>query len=461
MRPLRALLSLEWLEHPGRTMVVVGLLFALAYVAALTLVPRSRGRLVQGDTIQYYAYLRSMVIDHDLDFTNDYDLLYAPTGDAGAGSNVWLTSTTPIGRRTNQMSIGPAILWAPFFLATYVVLALLRPFGLVVPLDGIAAPFSLSAGVAGVVYATLGAWFCYRACRVLAPQRPAFWGAMTAWLASPAVYYSLVSPAYSHAPSMMASAAFCDVWLRTRNDDRTRRYVWLGLLAGLAALVRWQDIVLLALPALELLSSVRRGRRSLASLVQPLAVAAATALLMLLPQLVAWNAIYGQPLVMPQGPGFMRWTSPALFSVLFSLRHGLLSWTPALIVALAGFWFVIRRDALVGWSVLAVFVVTVYINASVSDWWAGEAFGARRFVSDTVFFALGFACLFAQDFWTRRPTAMRWAATAMIVCNLLFLLQYQVFMHGLTAIGPYPATVQQVLFDRFTLPWRLFGYLMR
>jgi hypothetical protein len=455
MTALRRLLSLAWLESPGRTLATIGLLFALAYVAALTVVPRPRGRIVEGDTIQYYAYLRSMVIDHDLDFTNDYLLLYAPANAEAASRNVWLNSTTPTGRRTNQMSIGPALLWAPFFLITYAAVALARPFGASIPLDGIAAPFPLSAGVAGVVYATLGAWFCYRACRAFVPERPAFWGALAAWLASPAVYYSLVSPAYSHAPSMCAAAIFCDVWLRTRDDDRSRRYVWLGLLAGLAALVRWQDVVMLALPGIELLAAAVQRRRSLVSLVRPLAIVTAAALVMMLPQFVAWQAIYGQPIVMPQGSGFMHWTQPAIGSVLFSLRHGLITWTPALAVALVGFWYLVRRDPVAGWSVLAVFAVSVYVNASVDDWWAGEAFGARRFVSNTVFFALGFACLFARPFWSARPTLLRWSAAALVAYNLLFLLQYQLFMHGAVSLAPYPTTLQQVLFDRLTLPARL------
>lgn len=464
MRVLVRLLSLEWLDrHPTRVIASIGLLFATAYVSALTLTPRTRGRLVDGDAIQYYAYLRSMAIDGDLDFTNDYQLLYAPASREAAASNVWLSSTTPTGRRPNQMSIGPALLWAPFFLVAYGVLALVvRPLGFAVPLDGMAAPFLLSAGVAGVVYATLGAWFCYRACRaLLVPPRPAFWAVLVAWLATPAVYYSLVSPTYSHAPSMLTSAVFCDVWLRTRDDDRSRRYLWLGLLAGVAALVRWQDVVILALPGLELLAATARGRRTPQSLLRPLAIVIGAVLLMLLPQVLAWHAIYGQTLVMPQGSGFMRWTTPAVFSVLLSLRHGLLTWTPAVAVALAGFWFLVRLDAVGGWSVIAVFAVTVYVNASVSDWWAGEAFGARRFVSDTVLFALGAACLFARDAWSSRPVALRWFASALIAFNLLFLLQYQLFMHGVVELAPYPTTVQQVLFDRLTLPVRLVQFLLR
>jgi hypothetical protein len=327
--------------------------------------------------------------------------------------------------------------------------------GVDVPLDGFAAPFPLSAGTAGVVYAGVGAWFCYRACRALMPEAPAFWGALVAWLGSPVVYYSLVSPAYSHAPSMMVCAIFCDVWLRTRGDDRPRRYVWLGLLAGLAALVRWQDIVILGLPELELVAALVMRRRSLGAVARAIAIMAAAALVMLLPQMLAWNAIYGSYLVVPQGSGFMRWTSPALLSVLFSLRHGLFSWTPALLLAVAGWWALIRRDPLVGWPIVIVFLVTVYVNASVSDWWAGEAFGARRFAGNTVFLALGFAALFAGEFWRTRAVALRWTATLLVVYNLLFLFQYQLFMHGATALAPYPTTLQQVLFDRLTLPWRV------
>jgi hypothetical protein len=459
---MRDLFSLAWVErHPGRTLAAIGVIFAVTYVGALTLVPRSRGRLVDGDTIQYYAYLRSMVIDGDLDFTNDYKLLYTPRVGFDDTDNVWLRSTTPIGRRPNLMSIGPALVWAPFFLATYVALLALRPLGVTVPLDGIAAPFPLSAGVAGVVCAVLGAWFCYRACRALFPRGPAIWGALAAWLASPAIYYSLVSPAYSHAPSMLASAVFCDAWLRTRGGRRVARYVGLGAVAGIAALIRWQDIVILLLPLLELLYEIGRKERTLASATRDGLILGASAAAGLIPQLIAWHAIYGQYLLVPQGSGFMQWSHPAVLPVLLSLRHGLLTWTPALIIAIAGLVALVRRDRLVGWAVIATLAVTIYVNASVSDWWAGAAFGARRFISDTVFFALGFAAVFAGGFWRERPVLLRWAVTALVIYNVLFLLQYQLFMHGMLDLAPEPVTARQVLLDRLTLPVRALSAWIR
>jgi hypothetical protein len=176
---------------------------------------------------------------------------------------------------------------------------------------------------------------------------------------------------------------------------------------------------------------------------------------MLLPQFFAWHAIYGHFFLIPQGGGFMQWTSPALWSVLFSLRHGLFSWTPAVLVAVLGLYHVVRRDAVVGWSVAIVVLLAVYINASVSDWWAGEAFGARRFVGYSVFFALGLAAIFARRLWENRPALLRWTALALVVYNLLFLLQYQLFMRGFTQLAPYPTTIRQVFVDRLTLPWHL------
>jgi hypothetical protein len=100
-------------------------------------------------------------------------------------------------------------------------------------------------------------------------------------------------------------------------------------------------------------------------------------------------------------------------------------------------------------------LVSVYVNACVSDWWAGEAFGARRFVGDTVFFALGLAAVFAERPWAGRPALVRAGALALVAYNLLFLLQYQLFMRGFHELAPYPATVRQILIERLAIPWRL------
>jgi hypothetical protein len=180
-----------------------------------------------------------------------------------------------------------------------------------------------------------------------------------------------------------------------------------------------------------------------------------TAGLVFAPQLLAWQAIYGTPLLMPQGAGFMVWASPAVLSVLFSLKRGLFSWTPALLPAAAGLPLLIRRDRLAGWAAVVVLAASVYVNAAVRDWWAGEAFGARRFVGDSVFFAMGLSAVMALPQVARRQGIVRWASVAAIAYNVLFLFQYQLFMRGMRDLVPYPETARQIFLDRLWLPFRL------
>jgi hypothetical protein len=433
-------------SRPVATLSLVGLIFAVTYLVAVLGLPAGAGRIINGDAIQYFAWLQSAVVDGDLDFSNDYRQLYAS---ADPATNVWLRSRTPAGRPPNLMSVGPAILWSPFYVSARLA------EGVVGPGPQSEALLQASVGVAGIVYATLGACLTFWACALLFPRAAAFWATLVVWLAGPAIYYSLVSPTYSHATSLFAVSLFVYVWLRTRGAPGIGQTILLGALAGLVAMVRWQDALVLLLPVVEALVLVCRRQASVVAVTIRLAVLGLAAGVAFLPQLLAWNAVYGTPLLIPQGAGFMRWTQPAMLSVLFSLKRGLFSWTPALLPAAVGLPLLIRRDRLAGWMILLVLIVAVYVNASVQDWWAGEAFGARRFIGFGVFLALGLAALMTVPAAASRPALVAWFSVAAIAYNLLFLFQYQLFMRGMRDLAPYPETARQIFVDRLWLPFQL------
>ena len=173
------------------------------------------------------------------------------------------------------------------------------------------------------------------------------------------------------------------------------------------------------------------------------------------PQILAWHAIYGQLFLTPQGSDFMRWTDPQVLSVLFSLNHGLFSWTPGLLVAVCGLYWLGKRDALLAFGSVLVLFTAIYVNASVEDWWGGEAFGARRFISYSGLFAIALAALMSSQEWFRLKNWVRCTAVCVIVSNVLFMTQYQLSMRGYDNLASYPATAQQVILERFLIPWRL------
>jgi hypothetical protein len=435
-------------RHPTAVIVLIGVLFGAAYASSLVLRPKPDGRILIGDALHHYVQLRSAVFDRDLHFRNEYVRMYRLEG--GEPGTEWVYEPTPTGHVRNLMPVGPALLWAPLFLLATTVLGLANAVGASYPIDGYGRLFQATAGLTGIAAATAGAWITCRTAAGLFGARIAVWSTLTIWLASSALYYSLVSPTYSHAASLLVTAAFWWTWLRTREASGLRRYALLGAWAGLAALMRWQDAILLASIGIEILLRLRHRHVSFIGAVARGSMAVACAAIVFLPQMIVWAVLYGQPLALPQGPGFMRWTEPALIRVLFSDNHGLFTWTPIVLLAVLGVPLIRRRDANLAIGLVVFLLFSWYVNAAVADWWAGEAFGARRFVSCVPVFVLGLAALLER--WSPSLRALTIAAAVVIGHTGLLLVQYQVFMHGWRALAPYPEGLYGLWIARFVVP---------
>ena len=436
-------------RRPGLVIALIGCLFAAAYSSSLVLRPKPNGRVVMGDALHHYVQLRSAVFDHDLHFRNEYVRLYGLEG--GEPGTEWVYDGTSTGHVRNLMPVGPALVWMPLFLMTTAAVWIGNLAGGAYPLDGYGRLFQATAGLSGIAAATIGVWFSYLAAARVFPVRAAIWATLTLWLASSAVYYSLISPTYSHAASLLATSAFWLIWMKTRPG--AGRYAALGALTGVSALMRWQDAILLVPIALDLLLTHRRGEISWRQLPGFGILAVAGAAIAFIPQMVVWSAVYGQPLAMPQGEGFMRWTEPAMIDVLFSDFHGLFTWTPVVVLAVAGIVPLWKRSPELALGAITFLALSWYVNAAVADWWAGEAFGSRRFVSCFPVLALGLAAL--ADRWRHSLRRIATLSIVIIAHTFLLLVQYQAFMHGLRDIAPYPRGAYNLWLARFVVPFDL------
>ena len=424
---------------------------ALVYLlGALVLFPKPDRRIVFGDASHHFVQLRSLVFDRDLHFQNDYVRLYGLRG--GEPNTEWIFSDlTPTGHVRNYMPVGPALLWAPLYLLVAGVMVALAALGAIPAPDGFEPVFQLVPGLSGIGAATVAAVASFRMTRRYTAVPIAAAGVLATWLGSHALYYTLVSPSYSHVASMFAAGLFFAHWTATREQPSTLRFVQWGALVGLAALMRWQDGVLLAVPLVE-----AARRPGLAGGKVPAALGSVTAaLLVFLPQMAVWTVLYGEPLTVPQGAGFMQWTSPHLLAVLVSDNHGLFSWAPLLVPATIGLVVFARKQPELALPIGIVVLVTWYVNAAVADWWAGEAFGARRFLSLFPLFALGLATWLSPRRTGRPPRSRIAVLAALIVANGLLLLQYQLFMKGHHALAPYPHGWPDMWLTRFAVPFRL------
>ena len=447
--------SVSWAAaHAGIVIAVTGATLLAAYVFAITAFPRPDGRVVIGDATHHFVQLRSVVFDRDLHFQNDYTRIYRLAG--GERGTEWVTRDfTEKGYVRNYMPVGPALLWAPLYLLAVELQSGLAWVGMAPPPDGFDRIAQFAPGVTGILAAILAAWISWRLATRYTRPTSALVATLGIWLGTHALYYSLVSPTYSHAASMLTSALFFSAWLGQRTAVSVGRAALWGALAGACALMRWQDALFVLVPLFE----VARWKRSASERLAAAAVVLAAWLVVFSPQMIVWQVIYGQPFALPQGPSFMQWTSPHLVAVLLSDNHGLLSWAPLLGLSLIGLVGFARGMPGAAVSVAFVLLSSWYVNAAVADWWAGEAFGARRFLSLFPMFVLGLAVWLNHGPRTDRIAPLRVLLVLVLSgVNLLLLLQYQLALKGLEHIAPYPHGVTDMWITRFMVPFRLLAW---
>jgi hypothetical protein len=402
---------------------------------------------VSGDGIGYYAYARSLLIDRNLQFAGDWkdpknELLYVFAGDwKDPGRRIIPNPITKTGHLPNFWSAGPAIMWSPFLVVAHGAVLGSNRLGWHISADGHSWPYLVAMATATTLYGFIGLFLSYKLARRYVEERWAFLATLGIWLGSSLPAYIYLHPALSHADSAFCSALFFWYWLRTRNSRTHRQWIVLGLISGLMIDVRFDSIVLLLAPLLESLSAyiaAWRERQTAPDLLRKLsysnALYAMSVLVAFLPTLITREIIFGSPFrfgVYTNQP--WNWTSPAFLAVLFSTSHGLLVFTPILVLAFVGLFLLLQTDHSEAKTYLVVTLAFYYFISS-SPWWHGTiGLGNRYFISLTPLFVVGLAVTFARAvrIWgeVQAATWRLGTITALVVMwNLGLVYQWSTFL---------------------------------
>jgi hypothetical protein len=428
---------------------------------------------VRGDGVGYYAYARAPLIEHSLDFTRDYqhanESFRAPRLDERDQPKAAFRTST--GHLENHFSVGPAILWTPFLLATHLGVLLACALGSSVAADGFSAPYRITMALATALYGFFGLVLAFRLARQYVEERWALLATIAIWWASSLPVYMYFNPSWSHAQSSFAVALFLWYWHETRSSRSLSQWLVLALITGLMLNVYYANAMLLAVLAVEAVrqylaavrpDAARAGAGEIPRITQLLArhiLFGAVVLVCLLPTLITRYLIYGSSLESGYIPlKQWNWLSPYFFSVLFSSNHGLLSWTPILLLAIAGLFFFCRRQPSIGIPLLAGFFAFYIFISCYPDWDGISSYGNRFFISLTSFFILGLAVFFdriALLFRSRRAALA--AATAVLLVATLWNagLIFQWGSHLIPARGP--VSFSEIVHNQFFVVPRSFS----
>ncbi|WP_299283133.1 hypothetical protein [Thermoflexus sp.] len=395
------------------------------WVAVLLLL--FRPQLHGMDTVAYYAWLRAAVIRGSLDVSEEF-IRFGYGGERGL---------SPTGYRINEWSVGPALLWSPFFLMAHGLVRLGNALGIPWEADGYSAPYQILTALGSALYALIGLELLRRLALRIASPAAALWGVLTAWLASPLVFYMSAHPFMSHAVDFFVNAGFLLAWTCWEKPTPWARLA-LGWIGGLAAAVRYPNATLLLWPALEDLRQALRAPREGILRLLSLGVGAWIGFL---PQMIVWRVVFGAWIVGNPygiaGAGTFDLRAPHLLEVLFSTNRGLFPWTPIAAFALAGLVGPLRR-ARPAWArlLLAQTGAQLYIVGSWSVWSGAAAFGPRLLTGLFAGFALGLAALYeaGRRRWGMKPALA--LSLGAVAWNLILLARYG--LEDVPRMGPVP-----------------------
>lgn len=371
---------------------IIILALLLIPVAAVWLLHQQlTGFTIYNDGIGYYIYARSLVIDKDVNFTNEwqyYNTSYSRFSNVPRGINAPST-TTPKGYPENFYTIGNSLMWLPFFLIAHIPLLIFAKNAA----NGYSLPYELATGTATLLYGLLAIIISYKLCRKFYSGKTALVAAITIWYGTAAFWYHSIEPSMSHINSMLLNTAFIYLWITTLEKRKAWQWTALGAIAGLIMLVRQQEAIILILPAAEILTRIlKEGLKAAKQTIKAGILLAAGMTPLLIMQAVVWKMLHGSYLIYSYAGSHSQtegggWAIPQLIPLIFS-TEGMIR-TPALLIGLAGLLLFARKHGFKGWTLLALAAAQIIITSSWNGW--NNGYGLRFLVGLMPVFALGIA----------------------------------------------------------------------
>jgi len=342
-------------------------------------------RLVASDAIHYYSYLPAAFIEKDLSlsFVNannlkDYDYYYLP-------------EYTPEGNKLIKTTMGLAILLAPFFLLAH----LLAPFFTDHP-NGFTQIYQIMTGIVGAgFYFLAGLWYLRKLLLRFFSDKVTATTLLIIVFGTNLIYYTFGEPLIAHVFLFSLLAIFLYASVRWCENHLLKHVILLALCGGFMTLIRPTMILFLPFPVLYGISSAQTARlkwQELQKNYKQVLLAMGILFLCALPQLIYWKAITGHWVYFSYTNERFYWNQPHLIEMWFSYRKGWLIYTPAMLFAIGGFFFLPKYAKGFILPLLLSLPLMFYILSCWWVWWYGGSISQRTYVDFYALLAIPLAC---------------------------------------------------------------------
>ena len=340
-------------------------------------------KVISWDALGYYLYLPSTFLYDDvpMDKYALYDQLIKQYDLSGTFYQINKTAT---GHFINKYSMGMAVIYAPFYFIGDLI-ALLTEY----PRDGFSIPYQLSLQIGGFIYTVLSVILVFKLLSKFYSQ--AVVTIVTAAFFFGTNYFLTATVSNSMPHNMLFFFYGIIIWqtVEWHKTYKTKNIVYLGIAAGILILARPSELLALFIPLFWNVTSIASFKSKLQLLKSYKTQLLLLIMIMLcfgLPQFVYWKILAGKWLVTDYGnaaEGF-DFLSPHFIDVLLSFRKGWFIYTPIMLVATIGFYFLKKRNPKLFTPFFVFFILNLYVVCSWSCWWYAASFSCRALIQSSI-----------------------------------------------------------------------------
>ncbi|MDD4412680.1 MAG: hypothetical protein PHR00_03490 [Patescibacteria group bacterium] len=381
--------------YTKKNIKLIAISFVIISLILIGLRLKISGGIAGGDSIRYYTYLKTIALDHNLDFETQLDY-YRQTKSKFTGLVKYPSAkeVNLITGRSNMLyPIGTTICWYPFFVFGHLTSNIFYWLsGNDFYLSGFSMIHYYFVSISALLYVLLAAYVIYRyLVKAGNDKRIVFLSIATIILGSSLTYYIYFVPTYAHALSFCWSSIFLVYFLSKYKecDFNRKSFFVLGILLAMVYLIRYQDVLVAIIPAYLIVYDllVSKNKRFLNTYkTWPFFIFGF--FLLLTPQLLINKYLHGGYLLSGYNAyGFDYWLKPKILFSLFSLHKGVFILTPIVAVALIGV-FTKIKDKLYQ-ALFLFFAAEIYVISAWSFYHQGESFGSRMMICCSIVYIFG------------------------------------------------------------------------
>jgi hypothetical protein len=379
--------------------------------------------ILSWDVFGYYLYLPSYFIYHDLGlkdmgFINHIFETYNPSG------SFYQAFAVPDHNWVMKYPMGLAILYSPFFFIGQFIAKIGN-----YPMDGFSIPYQASIAIGGLIYTIIGLIYFRKILLRFFNDRIVSILLICIVLGTNYLDLTYFSGTMPHNYLFAIYALVIWLTIKWHDSPKIKYIIFLGLLIGLAGLIRPTEIICFIIPLFWTVDGKKTliekwhllKKHKLQILVLIICV-----FLMASFQMIYWKIYTGKFIYWSYGDEGFNFSNPYFSKVLFSYKKGWLIYTPIMIFAIIGFWFIYKYKKSLFYPLFIYFIINLWIVSSWDCWWYGGSYGQRALMQSYVVMAFPMGFYFMKIFSLKKIIKYPLLLIGMLVIFLNLFQTWQV-----------------------------------